>query len=233
MASEKRRAVRWVRATGALMVAISLAMFATMPKAPVHRNVDGLGGAVIGFELSQTPDDVFGIVGEPGDFRRPIAVAAMDRTNQIDFLFMIAYPALCVAIANLLVVRGTAPRWLRRLVVGLALAMFLGDATENRQLLQLSHLIDPASMATPLARLQVATRIKWFALFATALIEGWYVSRDKSGWRWISPVFAGAGLVGFAGVVWLPGVEAGANVLAIAWILTWVWALVVRTPATD
>jgi hypothetical protein len=59
------------------------------------------------------------------------------------------------------------------------------------------------------------------------------VLHDRSSWRWISPVFAGAGLLGFAGAVWPPGVEAGANVLAVAWILTWIWALVVRTRPAD
>lgn len=233
MKNEERRAIWWVRASGAAVLALAIAMFAVMPKAPVHRNVDGLGGAVIGFELARTPEDVFGIVGEPGDSRRPVAVAAMDRTNQIDFFFMVAYPALSFAIAALLVARSAAPRALLGFVGLLAIAMFVGDLTENLQLLTLSHLTAAPAMERPLAWLRVATHLKWLALFATALALGWYVLRDRGWWRWTAPVFAGAGLLGLAGVVWPVGIEAGANVIGVAWLLTWIHSLSVPTRATD
>jgi hypothetical protein len=225
MTNDEARAVWSVRLSGAAVLAFGVALFVLMPKTAVRENVDGLQGAVIGFELATTPAHVLGILGRPDDAARPAMVEAMDRVNRIDFLFMIAYPVLSFAIALWLAARGVAPRWLPPAVAALALAMWAGDFVENLQLLTLSKTIDADAMARPLAILRVATRIKWTALFVTALLEGAYVWRDRSGWRWSALVFVGAGLLGLAGFGWLAGVEHGANLLGVGWLWTWIHAL--------
>jgi hypothetical protein len=228
MGTDEARAVRLVRIAGGAVLVLGAVLFAVMPKTAVRENVGGLQGAVIGFELATTPAHVLGILGQPGDTARPDTVRAMDLANRIDFLFMIAYPALSIGIALWLSARGVAPRWLLPAVAALALAMWAGDLIENLQLLQLSQTTDPAAMARPLAILRVATGIKWAALFNTALLEGLCVWRDTSGWRWSALVFVGAGLLGMAGFAWLPGVEHGANLLGVGWLWTWIHALRAR-----
>ena len=110
--------------------------------------------------------------------------------------------------------------------------MWAGDLIENLQLLRLSQTTDPGAMARPLAILWVATRAKWKALFCTSLLEGAFVWRDASGWRWCALVFVVAGLLGMAGVTgWLPGVEHGANLLGLGWAWTWVHSLRARPAA--
>jgi hypothetical protein len=149
----------------------------------------------------------------------------MDRTNRIDFLFMIAYPALFVAVAGLLLARGLAPNWLLPTVGLLAVTMAVGDFIENRQLLTLSQTTDPGAMAGALSVLWVATRIKWAALFVAAILEGVFVWRDRSFWRWSALPFVAAGVVGLVGFVWLPGIELGGNLVGVAWLVTWIHAL--------
>jgi len=226
MGHDEARAVRFVRLSGGAVLLLGVILFAVMPKTAVRENVGGLQGAVIGFELASTPEHVLGLLGHPGDVQRPETVQAMDRANRIDFLFMIAYPALSLAIALWLVARRVAPRSLPMVVGVFAVVMWAGDLIENLQLLQLSQTTDPGAMARPLAILWVATRAKWKALFLTGLLEGPFVWRDASGWRWCALVFVIAGLLGMAGVIaWLPGVEHGANLLGLGWAWTWIHAL--------
>ncbi len=230
---DEARAVRLVRWTGGATLLLGVVLFAVMPKTAVRENVDGLHGAVVGFELATTPAHVVGILGQPGDPGRDEMVRAMDLTNRIDFLFMIAYPALSFAIARWLVARGAAPFSLTLPIAVFAFAMWAGDCVENLQLLKLSHATDPAAMAGPLVVLRAATRVKWSALFWTALVEGRFIWRDASGWRWSAVVFLLAGALGVAGLVaWLPGVEYGANLLGIGWAWTWIAALRTRPIAT-
>jgi hypothetical protein len=65
---------------------------------------------------------------------------------------------------------GSITRATRQILVALAVVMALGDALENRQLLFLSGASDPAAMLPPLARLQVFTRIKWYAIFVACAL---------------------------------------------------------------
>jgi hypothetical protein len=222
---DERPAIRLVRWTGAAVFALALAMLAGMPTTAVRKNLDGVRGAVVGFELVATPEEVLDILGHAGDPDRAATIAAMDRTNRIDFLFMIAYPALFVAIAGLLVARGLAPTWLIHAIGLLAFLMAVGDFIENRQLLMLSRTTDPAAMAGPLLVLWPATRMKWAALFVAAILTGVYVRRDRTWWRWSALGFVAAGAVGLVGFLWLPGMELGGNLVGLAWLVTWVHAL--------
>jgi hypothetical protein len=233
MEHDEARAVRLVRLAGGATLLLGIVLFAVMPKTAVRENVDGLQGAVVGFELATTPAHVVGILGQPSDPAHDAMVRSMDLTNRIDFLFMIAYPALTFAIALWLVARGALPRWLTPTIAVLSFAMWAGDCVENLQLLQLSHATDAAAMAGPLAVLRVATRIKWSALFVAALVESPFVWRDASGWRWSAVVFLVAGALGVVGLVaWLPGVEHGANLLGVGWAWTWIASLRARPAAT-
>jgi hypothetical protein len=214
-----------VRIAGAAVFLLVVVMAMIMPKVPVHRGVDGLQGAVISFELAGTPDDVFAVIGNPGDAERADVVARMDKTNRIDFLFMIAYPLLTFAIAALLVARGAAPAVVSVAVAVLSVAMFFGDATENMQLLGLTQTTDPSQMAPLLTQLRFATVVKWDAIFVAAIIEAMFVMRVAGAWRWSAIFFGLAGVLGLAGAWWRPGIEHGANVLAIAWVWSWIHAL--------
>jgi hypothetical protein len=223
--TSERRAIMIVRANGAIVVALSLMMLAVFPAAPVERNVPGFVSPVVGFELASTPEHVFGILGRPDDPRRADAVARMDRGNRIDFVYMIAYPALYAGIALLLRARGRLPGPLAKFLLLLPVVMWLGDLLENRELLILSQLTDGAAMADPLARLRTVTFMKWHALFGASLLIAFPIWQDRSWWRWCGLAFGAAGILGFGSLVHLPLLEAAAYVMALAWLGTWVYSL--------
>lgn len=219
------RALTFVRATGSAVFVLALILFAVMPKEPVHANVPGFNSVVVGFELASAPQHVFGILGSPADPSRDATVQAMDLTNRIDFLFMIAYPALFAAIACLLVARGHAPRLFVLVVTTLAVVMGIADALENRQLLALSHITDATRMSEPLRLLRTYTSLKWIAIFVTSGLVAAFIRRDVSWWRWSAPVFGLSGalaLLALKNVSWL---EPAANVLAVGWLMTWMHAI--------
>jgi hypothetical protein len=231
MRNDEVRAVRFVRLSGAAVLALGLTLFALMPATAVRENLRGVRSPVIGFELATTPAHVFGILGSPDDPSRAAMVAAMDRVNRIDFLFMIAYPAFTFAIALWLAARGAATRAHVRFVGILAVAMWAGDLIENLQLLKLSQMTDPAAMGGPLFVLRAATRIKWGSLFLAAIDEGSRMRRDAGAWRWIGIVFRALGMVGLLGLFfWLAGVEQCANLIGLVWLCIWILAL--RAPGT-
>lgn len=213
------REARWaVRGVGVAVAALAVALIAVGPTSPVRQGIHGLSNVVIGFELATEPEHVFMLLGAPGDPDREAAIRAMDRVNRLDFAFLLAYPALQLAIAAWLVARGLAPRPLLIAVAGLAAAMSAGDAVENLQLLALSGLTEQDAMLPLLARLRVATAVKWGALFLASAALAPFLWREPSRWRWAALPFGLAALLGAMGPVWPPGVEQGALVVGLGWL---------------
>jgi hypothetical protein len=77
-------------------------------------------------------------------------------------------------------------------------------------------------MTASLARLRIFTLVKWFAIFGFAALVSPDLWRERDWWRWAAPVFALAALVGFAWVVYPPGLEYGGYLVALAWLLTYI-----------
>lgn len=220
----ERAALTIVRIAGAAIVGLTVVMLRVFPAGPVEQNVPGFASPVIGFELASTPEHVFGILGHPGNPSRPEAILRMDRGNRVDFLFMIAYPSLYVGIVLLLRARDRLPAGLARLLLVLPLGMWLGDLLENRELLGLSGLTEPAAMAGGLARLRIFTTMKWHALFGASALLAYPIWQDRSWWRYAGIAFGVAALTGFCSVAVLPAIEVAAYLLSLAWLMTWVYA---------
>ena len=110
-----------LRVAGAAVLLLSVVMLAVFPVAPGASERAGFISPVVGFELASEPEHVLGILGAPGRApERPAAVAGMDLGNRIDFLFMIAYPALYLGIALLAAGARAARRPARQRPSGLA-----------------------------------------------------------------------------------------------------------------
>jgi len=121
----------------------------------------------------------------------------MDLGNRIDFLFMVAYPALFVGIGLLLAAQGHVRGWVRLVLLVLPVVMTVGDALENRELLVLSAATEPSLMVEPLLRLRLFTVIKWppsmggrdsWLSMSGARRDGGGGARSLSRWprRWVS-----------------------------------------------
>jgi len=221
-AANDRVALLVLRAAGSAVLVLSVILLRVFPARPVERNVPGFTSPIIGFELASTPEHVFGIVGRPGDPRRDEAVRSMDRGNRIDFLFLLAYPALYVGIALLLSAHGSAPRGVTTLLLVLSAAMVLGDALENRELLVLSGITDAGRMLPGLSRLRLFTSIKWSAIYVASAVAAVPIWRERGWWRWSAVFFGAAAVIGACSVAYLPALEYASWALIIAWVMTYV-----------
>ena len=223
------RTALWIlRIAGTAILVLDALMVAVFPARAVRANVPGFVNPVIGFELASSPAHVFGILGEPDAPERAQTVRDMDRGNRIDFLFMASYAALYAGIALLLDARGRTPKAIVTLVLGLAALMWMGDALENRELLYLSGTVDPLAMTASLGRLRVFTTLKWHSIFGASAIAAVFVWREPGWWRWSAPFFAGAAIIGFGSLLYLPAIEWGAVIVAVAWTMTWIHSLTAR-----
>jgi len=225
MTDDERRAIRILRWSGGAVVLLTVVLLTVSPSAPVERNVPAFTNPVVGFELASTPEHVFGILGRPGDPRRPDAVRRMNLVTEIDFAFMIAYSALYFGIVSLLRARGAVTGSVATFLACLPFVMWLGDLLENVQLLTLAGTTDASAMPGPVARLRVFTTLKWHALFGTSLFVALPIWQQPSWWRWAALVFGAAGVVGFGSLAYLSAIEAAGYLLGIAWLLTWIYAL--------
>lgn len=213
-----------IRVTGSAILLLFLAGQVVNPKTPAVANTPGFRDPVIGFELVSRPDDVLGILGPAADPRRAAIVHGMETGLRLDFVFLIAYPTFYVGIALLLRARQALSPGLARAVVGLAFAMAVGDALENRELLHLCRTVEPAAMMPMLARLAVFTRIKWYALFVASAIVAPGLWRAGGAWRWSAPFFALAAAIGLVSVVHPPAIEWAIAPTGIAWTIVYVRA---------
>src|SRR5256885_1807942 len=105
-------ALRLIRIAGTAMVVLFVAFQLVNPRRPVGVNTPGFRDPVLGFELASRPEDVFGILGAPGDPARAGAVSGMQRGLYLDFVFLLAYSTFYAAIASLLAARGALARGL-------------------------------------------------------------------------------------------------------------------------
>ncbi len=209
-----------LRVSATAVFVLSAVLLTVMPSRPVTTNVPGLTSPVIGFELASEPAHVLGILGTADAPERPEAVRRMDLGNRIDFLFMAAYATLYAGIALLLAAHARIGGAVVTVLLVLSALMWAGDALENRQLLVLSQLTEPAAMAAPLAALGCWTRLKWYSIYAASALVAPFIWRERGWWRWSALTFAGAAVLGFTGPAYLPGIEYGSYVVGVAWLMT-------------
>jgi hypothetical protein len=224
-AAAARRATWILRIAGAVMLGFTVVALATFPTAPARRNLPGIQSPIIGFELARTPEHVADILGDPGTPQREEYAARMDRGNRGDFLFMLAYAAFHAAIALRLAALGRLTRGLLIVLLVLAADMVIFDGLENLELLFLSKAAPSPEMAASLARLHVFTLLKWYAIFGSAALVAPFLWREPDWLRWSAVLFGLAALFGVIGLVHPPGIEWGAYVIALAWLVTWIHAL--------
>jgi hypothetical protein len=228
----ERGALRLIRVAGGIVLVLFLVFQVVNPRAPVVANTPGFHDPVAGFELASTPEHVLGILGPPGAPARADTVRRMKLGLYLDYAFLLAYPAFYAGIAWLLLARGSMPPAVATIVVVLAIAMAIGDALEDRELLRLADTIDAAAMGPALARLRMFTLLKWHAIFGASVVVGVTVGRLAGWWRWSAPFFVLAGLVGFFSLVRLPAIEWSLAPLGLAWTIAWLAAFRTRPAAT-
>ncbi|HPS59178.1 MAG TPA: hypothetical protein PK514_13820 [Spirochaetota bacterium] len=157
---------RYAWYTGAAVILISIILLVSGPQ-KADRLPAGFYTPVVAFEFIETHAEVLDLFGNTPSTERTGLAAAMDRTNRIDFLYMLGYTAFLV-IFSAACCRNTGSRWCF-LSISIALIVLAADAAENIQLLAITAKIDTPDMSLELLLLHIFTWIKWGGLSAVFL----------------------------------------------------------------
>lgn len=184
----------------------------TMPSPATLDHPAKFTNTILWFELVNDVDEVFAVLGPFDDSVGVERREKLDRVNQLDFGFMVAYSAFNGALVILVWSLNRGRRfWNGLSLVGagaiLAALMLVGDVIENLQLLQLTG-YDTANdiSADVMRQLNVWTRVKWGALFAESVLLAWgyavyFLRTTESRGQWsgliVALCFAAAAVVGF------------------------------------
>jgi hypothetical protein len=146
---------------------------------PTAEPLEGRYGdnAVLAMEFARTPAELARVIGhDPPTADDAQIRVRLDRVNQLDFVYMLAYGVLLAA-GFVLLVRHQGRD--RRYLVGVAVtaAGVLADGWENRALLTLTE--SGADTVPLLASLRVATYAKWELLAVATALHGWALWRER------------------------------------------------------
>jgi hypothetical protein len=222
-------------AGGAMIASLVLltSMSGGVTRPSEYPNNQGFTQAIIWFELLQSPEEVGHVLGDPSTNEGIRLRQVMDTVNRYDFLYMVWYPLLFIALIifvhGLLVNKGYQLSYGRIVVivgVVLSVGMFLGDVYENLQLFKISAYksisdIKPEIITT----LQIATRIKNVPIFLCSLIVAYfYILYFKKSWGLVLPViYVVSALLGFVAITVGSArflLEASYGLLAVGWIVS-------------
>lgn len=152
---------RSARYAGAAVIIISIILLVSGPQKAVQLPA-GFITPVIAFEFIETRTEVLDLFGHTPSQERKGLISAMDRTNKIDFIYMLAYTAFLAAFSAACA-KSTGIRWF--IVPALiALVVLCADAAENIQLLAITAKIDLIDISHELTLLHLFTWIKWAGL---------------------------------------------------------------------
>ena len=228
-----KRSSMFVAAAG-IATLLSFIIMAAQSGGPLkpadHPNERGFNSAIIWFELLDSRDELFLVLGDPGsDIGRELR-QRLDTANRYDFAFMVCYSCFYASLFVLLfaLLRDVRMRIDRIvLIAGLSLSLFMlvGDFNENLRLLELSGFGDLTEVREgAITMLRVWTRVKWFSIFIAGLLLAWQYFRYFGarlagvvfGLLFIIPSLAGSAAFFIPGRGYL--LETGSNLLALAWI---------------
>lgn len=237
MKDVRRLAAFLVVLTGcATLASVVLMRLAAGPEVPPHAypNAAGFKSTMLWFELADSVNEVFDILGpadsELGQARR----RQLDTTNRFDFGFMVCYSlynaALIYFVTHLNIYRFTGLLRLRVfLVLGvlLSIAMLVGDVIENQQLLMMTRLESSDEISQYVVnQLQYWTRVKWGAIFTVCLmLSAGYTAYFRRITTLLLPaIYAVAGVTGFVSIT-VPEARfvlerAASPAIALAWTIS-------------
>lgn len=151
------------------VIALSLVTLAVFPQSAPGK-IAGIRSPIIAFEFAQTVEEIETLFGPVGSPERAALVAAMDRGNWLDFLYMLLYSAFLASFA-IQAARQTGKTWLYA-GAALALVALIGDVLENVQLLAITAKLDSGAFTLELTRLYWFTWLKWGSLALYFLLVG-------------------------------------------------------------
>ncbi len=217
------------------------------PKPAEFPNEFGFTAAIYWLEVTESPAELFRVLGDPATETGRDLRAGMDSVNRVDFAFMAAYSLfmalLALMLQGLLLHRdGPVPAVRAFVLAALAMSivMFLGDIMENIQLLKLTKFQASGDVdGDVISSLMMFTRFKWFAIFLGSLMLAslyilWFRKRIPA--ALFALLFGASGIIGFISFL-APGMKAllelSSNLLGAAWLAATIHAGVVVSGRKD
>lgn len=202
-------------------------------------NENGFTDAIVWFELAESPQEIFLILG-PADIEAGQTLRKnLDQINYFDYGFMACYSLYHLPVFMLLILlnRGAGRNIFGSnlyFYIGLFMiaAMWMGDAIENYYLLQLTNYTSANDIPVgDILRLQIWTRVKWVALFGAMLHIGIsYASYLGLNWRSLLAVLyttgAVLGLISLASSQTRFLLELAGALLFLGWIVVFGHAII-------
>jgi hypothetical protein len=221
-----------------IVFGIMTSQYSGNSKPAVYPNERGFKTAIIWFELLDTPEELFLVLGEPGTQIGKRLRTTLDKINKYDFVFMVGYSLFYASLFLFTFVLLRDRKWRYNkniLYMGLMLStvMLLGDMLENVKLLELSAYQTGAEVnQSSITMLRIFTRIKWFSIFIAGILLSFQYYRyftARIAKVVCSILFLLPSITGFITFV-MPNkgffLEAGSNLLGITWIAALVHAAV-------
>jgi hypothetical protein len=207
-----------------------------------YPNKPGFQNAMIWFELAASKQEVFQVLGDPGNPQGSHIREVMDKENTYDYGYMVAYSLLCIFIAALVFYLNqnkpdiaNTKSWIFYFCIFICIAMLAGDAMENVQLLKLTKYagMDDINDAVVTA-LNIWTRVKWGAIFIYAMIMAFAYGTYFRGKKFPQALFVIAyGSSAIIGIISLSIMnmrylaEPASYLIALSWLLSIVHAGIV------
>ena len=208
-------------ACGLATVAVALLLLPMFPSEGAHVAA-GYGKPVMAFEMARSAADLLAVFGPPGDPARAARIAAMDRGNRWDYLFLATYSSF---IASFFIgaarSRGRGG-WLLFAAIGVVAG--LADAAENWILLGLTSDLEATAH---LALLRYPVWLKFGGLMVAGVAAGAFLlSSCSAGFRVLGAIATLAALCTLL-MMWAPARYAAlaTNGLAVCWLAQLVFAL--------
>jgi hypothetical protein len=200
-----------------------------------YPNPHGFKAAMVWFELTDTADELFANLG-PADMDKGKEIRAkMDIGNKYDFLFMpcysIFFATIFLYLIKLLRLKGNELSLDRKVLWGMclcALAMWLSDASENKQLLLLTSFGSVQEVPVAILHaLKLWTTMKWGMIFFVCAVAAVYYARYFSLQRPAGIIFALlyascalSGALGLSISKYRSIIETTNMIIAVAWFLS-------------
>jgi len=150
----------------AVILMLVVLIFVFPPRA--QSMVEGFFTPIIAYEFIQTKDEVYRLFGSEASPEREVLVRAMDRGNQLDFIYMVLYSAFLFTFS----IRCSRERGKKFFLLGavISILVLVSDFCENIQLLGITSKLETGGFEAELMYLNIFTWLKWGGIALIFLI---------------------------------------------------------------
>jgi hypothetical protein len=166
--------------SGGVVFLMGILFLFLLPLEPAISNHSGLHFTMLSLELARTPEEVFGILGRPGETQSDDRVSAYLRVVDIGYIFVFFYALFGLALFETSTRMFSVPNFVRAFVYLVFILVIFANVYENLLINEILSSGLNNFQIEALERLQPITLIKWIGFFFVISVIGilvWLGSR--------------------------------------------------------